>query len=151
MRSKRSKPTVSAQAQPAQPNYSFTVMAEDISWYLVESAFWVLVVAASCKHNLYWRVTSVSFCTTRAYYLGLLWLSNSGRRESFQPRSKCNAKWAVILGWIIFAIAAIWCCSLTPIHVYTPTFMDIWTSYADHPPLKSFDILYDAGEDAVVE
>ena len=45
----------------------------------------------------------------------------------------------------------IWCCSLTPVHVFTPTFMDIWTSYANHPTLKPSDILYDAGEAAMIE
>jgi hypothetical protein len=119
----------------------------------LESSFWILVVAASYQLNFYWTVTSVSFCITRAYYISLLWLSSRGASTQhngpFQRTGQ--AKWMAIAGWIIFVMAMIWCCSLTPLHVFTPTFMDIWTSLARHPPLRSFDVLHDPGEDAIIE
>ncbi len=118
-------------------------MARSISSGM-EPALWALFLAASCIHSFYWTVTSISFCCTRLYYLGLIRVSRSAATTAATTA-------AIALGWIFFVIATIWCLCLTPIHIFTPTLMDIWTPHLEHPPLTPVEILYDAGEKATVE
>lgn len=73
-------------------------------------------------------------------------LSPKPRRQSFSLRSA-----AKFLRRMVFAILLIWCFLLTPVHVFTPTFMDLWTPYSDPPPRKSVEVIYDPGEDAAIE
>ncbi|KAI1770193.1 hypothetical protein F4818DRAFT_433747 [Hypoxylon cercidicola] len=49
----------------------------------------------------------------------------------------------------ILAIFILWCFSITPVHI--PTFIGAFTPYAVHEPLRMADVVYDAGEDAIVD
>ncbi|KAI0420494.1 hypothetical protein F5X98DRAFT_29554 [Xylaria grammica] len=98
-----------------------------------ELAFWVAIVAASSRYNLYYTVTSLSLFVTR---LHLIWWPFA--RFAVVPRS-------ILLGLLI------WCYFLTPAHVFTFTLMDLWAPYSVYPPFNPIEIVHDAGENAVVD
>jgi hypothetical protein len=106
----------------------------------IESSLWVIFVAISCCISFYWTITSISFCLTRLLYLGLVWFSSSS--SDTQPNappwrySTASKKCMIIIGWFYFTLAITWCSSLTPLHLITPTYMDIWKPYLEHLPLQ---------------
>jgi hypothetical protein len=140
-------------------------MANESFRYHVETALWTVFVAASYKRNFYWTLTSISFLTARLYYVGLLRKRPNGAEtqeppphseHADPPRVPCGAirfvrRLKYVSKWMGFAVLLVWCCSLTPFHVLTPTFLDLWTEHSEHPPLKSVDVLYDPGGDSIVE
>ncbi|KAJ5919131.1 hypothetical protein N7466_010074 [Penicillium verhagenii] len=98
-----------------------------------EPAFWAVVVAVSVPYDLYYIVTSLSFCATRLHFV--LW---PFARFPIIPR-------------LILVCLSIWCYFLTPAHVFTFTLMDLWTPYSIHPPLNPIEVVHDPGENAVVD
>ena len=112
----------------------------------VEPALWIGSIAISYGHNFYWTVTSISFLVERLCYILVRWSRHTSRFR--QPSHNTTLKWGALL---IFSIWTVWCCSLTPLHVISPTFMDLWATYSSHPPLESVNVLYDPGVGALVE
>ncbi|KAK8131610.1 hypothetical protein PG984_008048 [Apiospora sp. TS-2023a] len=47
---------------------------------------------------------------------------------------------------IILIVLGLWTGSLSPLHVFFPTFLDLWTPYQANPSYEPYDIIYDRGE-----
>jgi len=117
-----------------------------IVWNYVEPALWTVFISISCRCNFYWIVTSVSLLVERLCYILVCWSRHTSCLP--QPSYKPILKWIALL---VFLIWTVWCCSLTPLHVIAPTFMDLWTTYSNPPPLEPVEVLYDPGDGALVE
>jgi hypothetical protein len=103
--------------------------------------------------NFYWKTLFISFLATWLYWIFVFpkRLSSSNPRYSPQTQNslkKCVRESAKGIGLLLLLA---WCFFLSPIHIFTPTLLDAWTTYSDHPPLQSFNTLYDPGETSVVE
>ncbi len=120
-------------------------MATKASW----SSRWIILIAGAGHYNFYWRVVAISIIATRFYYFRFC-----SAAFDTQPRSSGSrflSFVADVFAWLGLLVLIIWCCSLTPVHVFTPTFMDLWASPAERLPSRSVDVLYDRGNDTVVE
>ncbi|KAI0538315.1 hypothetical protein GGR58DRAFT_501308 [Xylaria digitata] len=98
-----------------------------------ELAFWVVVVTAACRYNLYYTVTSLSLLVTHLHLV--VWPF---------------ARFPVISYSILFGLLT-WCFFLTPVHVLSFTLIDLWAPYSVHPPSNTVDIVHDAGRNSVVD
>ncbi|KAI1172761.1 hypothetical protein F4777DRAFT_560413 [Nemania sp. FL0916] len=99
-----------------------------------ELGFWLVAVAISItRYDMYYAVTSLSIFAVRLHCI----------------------KWPFARFWIvprlILLVLVIWCCFLSPTHVYHFTLMDLFASYSAHPLLNPVEVLYDPGENAVVD
>jgi hypothetical protein len=125
----------------------------------LEPALWLAFLAFSYKHSFYWTTSSISLLLTRLYYVVLIRMKtkDAGHCEPSDtvesPRQGRNilASLCSVGKWTGYAILLVWCCSLSPLHVLTPTFLDFWTNYLDHATFSSVDVLYEPGPGAVVE
>lgn len=99
-------------------------------------AFSPLFIAFLCDLNFYWKtVSTVIFMTFT--YCGFVF-----------PCLPAKCQPLGVLGILLLCLLLL---SLSPVHIFFPTPLDLWTEYSDHPPLESFNTLYDPGEIAVVE
>jgi hypothetical protein len=88
----------------------------------------------------------MSFYGTYYYYVYVFGFL--GQRES-SSHPRCLLK-GLLHGTALTLLTSL-CISITPIHVVTPTLMDLWTPYAVHPALRTTKIVYDAGPSAELE
>jgi hypothetical protein len=105
--------------------------------------------------NFYWKIVSISVLATWLYCIFVFRKKHNGEQSDSRqtlPSRNCFTVWATWLarGFGLLLLLT-WCALLSPIHIFTPTLLDAWTTYSDHPPLKSFDILYDPADAGIVE
>lgn len=95
-----------------------------------------------------WKVMMFSFHATWVYSI---YMVSSSSYESSD--SKLRARKTHWLKWLLFILLLSWDISITPLHVVLPNLMDAWSSNSleERSILKGIDVVYDPGDDAVVE
>lgn len=116
-----------------------------------EAVVWVAAMAISYVYGFYWTVTATSFGCTRLLYLGLCCLSDRPDDSLFLSLRYLTKRCVTTIGWIIFALATIWCISLTPLQILVLMAPEVFISQIDHQPFDFSKIVHDPGEQATVE
>ncbi|KAI6086322.1 hypothetical protein F4821DRAFT_270034 [Hypoxylon rubiginosum] len=110
----------------------------------------VIAIALLPSTSFCWKLVIASFLVTYYYYLyfiagtfrlprGVHVISSKAMRFAAQKALQIT----------ILAVFSVWCLSMTPVHL--PTFISAFTPYTIHEPLRKTDVVYDAGENAVVD
>lgn len=119
--------------------------------FLWKQAFVIATIVLSPSIGFCWRLILISLLFTYFYCLFMV--------HSFHPPddrrvfSLDMARFiATTISQVVVLIGLVaWCISITPIHIFAPTFMDVWTPYAVHDALRMAEVMHDAGDEAAVE
>ncbi|KAK3303463.1 uncharacterized protein B0T15DRAFT_275791 [Chaetomium strumarium] len=102
--------------------------------------------------NFYYKVVSVSSSLLWAYVVFIFPGKRNGRSGPKPIRSVRGLVVKLVVGFVkvsCFIMLLAWCAMLSPLQIFVPTLMDAWIKYSEHPPFRSFEVLYEPSDPAV--
>ncbi|KAI1090937.1 hypothetical protein F5B19DRAFT_460919 [Rostrohypoxylon terebratum] len=111
--------------------------------YVVMLTFIISFLVAFC-----WRLIIISSYFTYHYYI---FFYRSSLNSSARDANPYTRSLKVTLHSLVLASLVLWCISITPIHLISPTLTNTLTLYASSSTQRTTEILHDAGNTAAVD